>query len=204
MRRRKRCSRRQAAQEVDLLRVNFDMPLDSNLIRPAIQAGKARDWSEWLKSDKLNAWTSAELQKCHSEVKQEDDEQESIVQQILQKSTDFLRRIIVPVGGQGGVTLSSLSSLSAEKQHLVGLDKAGRQWQERRRSSATGSARCAAASAIGGTRMECCLKRTVRTSARRMFFRAHATPQGVCVRISSWEVTVLRVSKSKQSKLKQK
>ena len=41
---------------------------------------------------------------------QEDDQRKSIVQQILQKSTDFLRRIIAPVGGQGGVTLSCACS----------------------------------------------------------------------------------------------
>ena len=38
--------------------------------------------------------------------KQDDDQRKSIVQQIMQKSTDFLRRIIVLVEGQGGVTLS--------------------------------------------------------------------------------------------------
>ena len=32
----------------------------------------------------------------------------SVVQGILLKSTDFLRRIIAPAGGQGGVTLSYL------------------------------------------------------------------------------------------------
>ena len=45
---------------------------------------------------------SAKLQECYSEVKQEDDERKFIVQQIMQKSTDFLMRIIVPVEGQGG------------------------------------------------------------------------------------------------------
>ena len=36
----------------------------------------------------------------------EDDDRKSTVKQILHKSTDLLRRIIAPVGGQGGVTLS--------------------------------------------------------------------------------------------------
>ena len=39
--------------------------------------------------------------RCHSGVKQNDDERKSIVQQILLKSTDFVRRISVPVEGQG-------------------------------------------------------------------------------------------------------
>ena len=32
----------------------------------------------------------------------------SIVQEIMLRSTDYLRRIIAPVGGQGGVTMSYL------------------------------------------------------------------------------------------------
>ena len=63
-----------------------------------IKAGKAGDWSDLVKSDRLSAWTSAKLQECHSEVKQ-DDERNSIVQQIQQRTT-------VPVEGQGWVTLS--------------------------------------------------------------------------------------------------
>ena len=37
------------------------------------------------------------IHECHHEVRQEDDQRKSIVQQILQKSTDFLRRTIAPV-----------------------------------------------------------------------------------------------------------
>ena len=55
-----------------------------------------------MKSDRPNAWTSAKLRECHNEVEQEDEERKSIVQQILQKSTDFLGRILVPVEGRGG------------------------------------------------------------------------------------------------------
>ena len=58
------------------------MRLDDNLIRQAIETGKAGDWSELVKSVRLSAWTSAKLQECCSEVKQEDDERKSIVQQI--------------------------------------------------------------------------------------------------------------------------
>ena len=37
------------------------------------------------------------VRECNNEVEQEDDARQSIAQQILQKSTDFLTRIIVPV-----------------------------------------------------------------------------------------------------------
>ena len=54
----------------------------------------------------------------------------------------------MPVGGQGGVTLSYVSSLpkiSAGRLHIVGFSEA-------RISSATGGARVAAASTTEGTR----------------------------------------------------
>ena len=53
-------------------------------------------------------------------MKQDDDERKSIVQQILQKGTDFVRRIIVPVKRQErAVTLPGVSSLSFGRPHLV-------------------------------------------------------------------------------------
>ena len=36
----------------------------------------------------------------------DEPEKLSIVQEIMFRSTDYLRRIIAPVGGQGGVTMS--------------------------------------------------------------------------------------------------
>ena len=41
-------------------------------------------------------------------VAQDEAKKVSIVQEIMLKSTDYLRRIIAPVGGQGGVTMYSL------------------------------------------------------------------------------------------------
>ena len=76
---------------LELLRESEGMRLEgTTVIRQAMKGGRACDWSELLKSDKLNA----------------DGDRRSIAHQILPKSTDVLRRIIVPVGGQGGVTLS--------------------------------------------------------------------------------------------------
>ena len=55
-------------------------------------------------------------------MKQEDDERTSTAQL---KSTDLLRRIIVPVGGQGvghtAVRVPPLSSVSVGRLHLLGL-----------------------------------------------------------------------------------
>ena len=50
------------------------------------------------------------------QAQQDDDQRKSIVQQIIQKSTDFLRRIIVPVErtgrGRNVVRVSSLPPIS--------------------------------------------------------------------------------------------
>ena len=57
------------------------------------------------KMAKLSAWASAKVRECYNEVEQEDEGRKSIAAQILQtRNTDFLRRIIVPVQGHGGVT----------------------------------------------------------------------------------------------------
>ena len=44
--------------------------------------------------------------RIYKEVEQEDEDRQRIVQDVLRKSADFLRRIIVPVESQGGVTFS--------------------------------------------------------------------------------------------------
>ena len=60
----------------------------------------------FLENGKFTVWTREKVEECCNEVEQEDEERQSIVQDILRKRTDFLRRIIVPVEGQEGVTLS--------------------------------------------------------------------------------------------------
>ena len=57
------------------------------------------------KKKKLNPWIMAKLKESH-QARQGDDQRKSSVQQLLHFSADFLRRIIAPVQGQGGVTLS--------------------------------------------------------------------------------------------------
>ena len=57
---------------------------------------KKQHWSELVKRIHLDAWTRVKIQECYHEVRQEGDQRRSIVQQVMQKSSDFLRRIIVP------------------------------------------------------------------------------------------------------------
>ena len=140
------------------------------MVRKAIKAGRADDWSEVMKSDELNPWTMAKLKGSYFEAKQDDDQRKSVVQQIKQKNTDFLRRIIVPVEGQGGVTtvvrVPSLTPIFRVKITFGG-SRRGTVTAARARSSVSGGARLVAPSAAGGTRTESRLHRIVRIPARR-------------------------------------
>ena len=59
-----------------------------------------------MKDDKLSMWAIVKVRECCDGVDLEDESRLSIAQDILRKSTDFLRRIIAPCDGVGGVTLS--------------------------------------------------------------------------------------------------
>ena len=94
------------------------------MVRKAVKAGRADEWSELMKSDEFTPWMMTKLQESCYQAKQDDDQRKSVARQIMQRSTDFLRRIIVPVEGQGGVTVVRVPSpppISARRLHLVGL-----------------------------------------------------------------------------------
>ena len=115
---------------------------------------------------------SAKLQECYSEVKQEDDERKFIVQQIMQKSTDFLMRIIVPVEGQGGshCRTCALTIMSSRwKTATSCATKHGKQcnWW------------CAACGGQHRWRNPNGIF-VLQDSSDRREARAHAPPQGVC------------------------
>ena len=79
-------------------------------MRRACEAVKPGDWNNYLevffKDDRLSMWARVEVRECYNEVELEDEGRISIAQDILGKSTDFLRRLIAPSDGAGGVTLS--------------------------------------------------------------------------------------------------
>ena len=56
---------------------------------------------------KASEWAFDRIKEAFDLVAQDEARKVSIVQEIMFKSTDHLRRIIAPVGGQGGVTMSS-------------------------------------------------------------------------------------------------
>ena len=55
---------------------------------------------------KASEWAFDRTKEAFKQVAQDEEEKVSSVQEIMFKSTDCLRRIIAPVGGQGGVTMS--------------------------------------------------------------------------------------------------
>ena len=76
-----------------------------------VQCRKVGYWESFKedfreKKGKISEWTFERLQEAYDKVASEDIDRLSIGQEILKKSTDFLRRIIAPVDGMGGATLS--------------------------------------------------------------------------------------------------
>ena len=67
-------------------------------------------WEEFRKGckeeEKSSAWTLEQMREACEKVAKEEIGRLGTVQENLRKSKDFLRRIIAPVGGKGGVTLS--------------------------------------------------------------------------------------------------
>ena len=57
---------------------------------------------------KASEWAFDRIKEAFGLVAQDEARKVSAVQEIMFKSTDYLRRIIAPVGGQGGVTMSYL------------------------------------------------------------------------------------------------
>ena len=96
-------------EEVKLVWHHSDLRFEGILMRRADDAEKSGDWEHCLEvflgNGRLIEWTSAKVRECYNEVEQK-DEDPTEHSRGYSAETDFLRRIIVPVEGQGGVTLS--------------------------------------------------------------------------------------------------
>ena len=92
----------------------------------------------------------------------------NIVQGVLLKSTDFLRRIIAPAGGQGGVTLSNLcphcNSFSLGRLRVTAVD----------------GAQSVGKHMIGVHPTGCWWCKQVSRASQAKVFKAHAVPQDLC------------------------
>ena len=65
-----------------LLKKSHTKPLLKIKARATVGLDRKDDWSELLKGKDLNSWTRVKLQECYHEVRQEDDQRKSGVQQI--------------------------------------------------------------------------------------------------------------------------
>ena len=63
---------------------------------------------EYRKEGQSCEWTFERIREAYEKVAKDEFGRLGIVQEILRKSTDFLRRVIEPVDGMGGVTLSNV------------------------------------------------------------------------------------------------
>ena len=89
---------------------NVDMGCSAQIIRKRYIAIRDDIWEEFRKGcrekEKSSEWTPEKIREGCEKVAKDEIGRLGIVQKILGKSTDFLRRIIAPVGG--GVTLSHI------------------------------------------------------------------------------------------------
>ena len=67
-------------------------------------------WEEfkerYREKEKSSEWTLERMREAYEKMARNEIGRLDIVQKIFRKSTEFPRRIIAPVGGMGGVTLS--------------------------------------------------------------------------------------------------
>ena len=95
------------------VRGNADTHCGNQTMRRAYIAMKHGKWEsfkeEYRKEKKLCEWTFERIREAYETVAMGDDTGRlGTAQEILRKSTDFLRRIIEPEDGMGGVTLSNV------------------------------------------------------------------------------------------------
>ena len=88
--------KRHTKEELTLWCESKDEPVPGSMARRANKAGSVYDVSELMKSDQLNPWTMAKLKESYLEARHGKDQRKCIVQQVIQRNTNILRRIIAP------------------------------------------------------------------------------------------------------------
>ena len=94
------------------VRCNADMGCGSQMMRRGYHAMRDGSWEEFKErcrvEEKSSEWTLKRIREANEKVARDEIGRLGFVLEILRKSTDFLRRIIAPVGGMGDVTLSKI------------------------------------------------------------------------------------------------
>ena len=110
-----------------------DTDCTPRMMKEAFFALKGGDWEEYKSIFRVQAkateWAFDRIQDPFEKVAKDEARKLSTVQDVLLRSTDFLRRIIAPAGGQGGVTMSYVcphcNSFHPGRSRLVGFS-----WEE--------------------------------------------------------------------------
>ena len=151
----------------------------SEVMRKGNIAVRGSRWEEFKEEcrakEKSSEWASGTIGEACEKVAKEEVGRLGIVQEIFRKTMDFLRRIIAPVGGRRGVTLSYICP------HCNRFLLEDNIWWV-----STGKKHCSWWCAICGERCEWrspnrILVVQLRTNEdEAKGFRAHAVPQGLC------------------------
>ena len=84
-----------------------DTDCTERMMKNGFTALKGGDWEEYKntfrKEVKAAEWAFDRIKEAFEQVAQDEAMKMSIVQEIMIRSADYLRRIIAPVGGHGGV-----------------------------------------------------------------------------------------------------
>ena len=103
-----------AREYLEQVKCGHDTDCMEGMMEKGFTAVKGGNWEEYKntirKEVKASEWAFDRIKEAFEQVAQDEAEKVSIVQEIMTRSTDYLRRIIAPVGGQGGVTMSCLCS----------------------------------------------------------------------------------------------
>ena len=88
----------------------------AEIMRNSYIAMRDDSWEEirngCREKEKSSEWTLEQIREAYEKVAKEESGRLGIEQENLRKSTDFLRRIIAPVGGRRGVTLSCAARIA--------------------------------------------------------------------------------------------
>ena len=101
-----------AKEFLQQVKSSADTDCAPKMMRFGYFAMKDGNWEEYKRTFKVEVnateWAFERVREAFEKVTKDEAGSLNIVQGIMLKSTDFLRRIIAPAGGQGGVTLSFL------------------------------------------------------------------------------------------------
>ena len=119
---------------LEQVRGNADMGCGSQMMQRGYFAMRDGSWEQvkerYREVDKSSERTLQKIREAHEKVARDEIGRLGIVQENTRKSTDFLRRVIAPVAGKGGVIVENLHALqefSFGRLHLVGMDGPRRQ-----------------------------------------------------------------------------